>query len=74
MTGEVITEEELRERFPDISWDEPIPAIHAETAERRFACRYCIGMYGLRGADHDGLWETKAEVLDHISQFHRKTS
>lgn len=68
------TDAELRERFPEIKWDEPVAVVLSTTGERRFACRFCIGQYGLRGADHDGLWETPDEVLVHITQFHRKES
>lgn len=69
-----ISEAELRQRFPWINWSTPVAIVSSETGERRFACRYCISQYGLKGSDQEGLWETEDEVLDHISQFHPNDS
>lgn len=66
-----VTEPELRARFPFVTWGVPVPVLNPhDLADRRFACRYCIAMYGLRGADYERLWGTPQEVLDHIRQFH----
>jgi hypothetical protein len=65
-------EADLLTRFPWIPWGAPIRVVSTETNEERWGCRFCIGLYGLRGSDHDKLWASPAEARDHIDQFHRE--
>jgi hypothetical protein len=47
----VIDEGTLRERFPEIPWDQPVPLTILGDERRWYACRYCIALHGMRAAD-----------------------
>jgi hypothetical protein len=46
----MLDEGTLRERFPEIPWDQPVHLMITGHGEF-WACRYCIAMHGLRAAD-----------------------
>ena len=67
-------EQELKLRFPEIAWDEPVRVVIAGHGAV-FACRYCIALYGLRGEDvlngDASAWIERERALDHIWIAHR---
>jgi hypothetical protein len=76
-----VTEADLRTRFPEIPWDEPID-VHV-VGERKagedfygWTCRYCVAILGLKAQDiiHDRAREqvfaTRDEALAHIEREH----
>lgn len=65
-----MSEQDLRQRFPSIDWNMPIPVSQPGTGTH-YACRYCIALYGLHGSDVKNLWQTSNEVLAHIETFHQ---
>jgi hypothetical protein len=78
----VIDEGELRRRFPEIPWDQPVTVTVAQqfptfvpTETYSFwACRYCIAMKGLKAQDalkgRANVYMTRDEALDHVEQAH----
>lgn len=65
-----VTEAELEATFPEIEWHEPIEVGVVGYAHTRFACRYCIALYGLRARDHERLFDTFEAARDHIRSAH----
>lgn len=47
----MIAESELRERFPEIDWDEPVIVTIPHADLVLYCCRICIAQRGLKGAD-----------------------
>jgi hypothetical protein len=71
----MIDEGTLRERFPEIPWDQPvIVRVKVGVEVDRFVCRYCICMEnGLRSLLHGIVpfgFFTRVEALDHIEREH----
>lgn len=69
----MIDEGELRHRFPEIPWDQPVRVTVIGYGPGRWVCRYCIARHGLRGEEIDQLpwaYETRAAALDHIEGEH----
>ena len=79
----MIDEGELRSRFPEIPWDQPVsvsvlPEWGAESGSplRRWVCRYCIAMRGisaqelLHGKSEYMAHQTRDDALDHIEMTH----
>lgn len=69
----MIDEGELRERFPEILWDQPVPVSVVGASIYRHACRYCIAMYGLVGTEVTKsayVFHTREEALEHIGKIH----
>ena len=72
----MISEEELRRRYPEIPWDLPVP-IHVPLSRvpSYFVCRYCIAMYGLKAqaliAEEVAYASRRRnDVLVHIGEEH----
>jgi hypothetical protein len=77
----LIDEGTLRERFPEIAWDQPV-AVTILGAEELpddealfWVCRYCIAMKGLRAQDAragtaEHVFSLRAACLDHIERVH----
>jgi hypothetical protein len=40
------------------------------SALTRYACKFCICLRGLKGADVPGLPQTQAEALQHVTSVH----
>jgi hypothetical protein len=62
---------DLRQRYPEIAWDEPVRVFVAGTLGHsgRWVCRICIATEGLKAKDVDSLsyaFETKAQAEKHI--------
>jgi hypothetical protein len=49
VSGKPVTLASLKEHFPDIPWEEPIPV--TVEGKRYMGCRVCIAQKGLRGSD-----------------------
>jgi hypothetical protein len=71
----VIDEGELRRRFPEIPWDQPVPIVVAGYGGFH-ACRYCIAIKGLKAHDmihaNANAWRSRQEALDHIDAVHHE--
>lgn len=69
----MIDEGELKVRYPEIPWDQPVSVSVIGFGPSRFVCRYCIAMHGLRGDqinDSEFVFPTREETLDHIDAAH----
>ena len=77
----MIDEGSLRERFPEILWDQPVlvkVAVGPESplaSVQRWCCRYCIAAQGMKGADVltgsvPFAYVIRDEALDHIEREH----
>ena len=69
----MIDEGTLRERFPEIPWDQPVKVSVIGFGPGRWVCRYCIALHGLRGDeinDSAFVFDTREETLDHIERDH----
>ena len=60
---------DLEKRFPDIPWREPLP-IKVIGGKQKFACRLCIGQFGIKGTDIGALPTTHEAVLEHLEEIH----
>jgi|RhiMethySRZTD1v2_1073278.scaffolds.fasta_scaffold4329403_2 hypothetical protein len=64
----------LRERFPEIAWDQPVKlTIPGEFTG--WACRYCVVMLGLRSIDvlsgeAAGVYPSRQHAYLHIERVH----
>lgn len=58
----------LRERFPDIAWDEPI-AITTDQGSG-FECRTCVALRGKRGTEPP-TFADRESARAHIADAHR---
>jgi len=76
----VIDEGALRERFPEIPWDQPQevsvfkPKPNA-MPEHFWVCRYCVSLYGVKASDlldHrvPYAFQAREHALDHIEREH----
>ena len=68
------SEDQLRVRFPEIPWDQPVRVSVIGVGPGRWVCRYCVAMQGLRAADANRatfVYATRPEALDHIEANHR---
>lgn len=60
----------LQRRYPD-KWDEPIAVRSLQNPlVEHFACRICIGSYGLKGSAVQELPTDVSEVWEHIQKEH----
>jgi len=69
----MVDESTLRERFPEIPWDQPVPVLTVTDFEDNslyagvWVCRICVARY-------DSLplvgYDDRAAVLDHIEREH----
>ena len=69
----MIDEGELRRRFPEIAWDQPVAVNVACSSRNYHVCRYCIAMHGLRAEEIGNVefaFSTRARALDHIESAH----
>jgi hypothetical protein len=73
----VIDEGELRHRFPEIPWDQPVPVTIAGLEHIKiWACRYCIAMHGLKAQDvvqgraPEWVYHSRDEGLVHVENMH----
>jgi hypothetical protein len=64
-----MNEQQLREKFPALSWNEPISIVVLGKG-RRLGCRLCIAMYGLKAQDLEKLMETEEEFQNHLLAIH----
>lgn len=64
-----LAEFDLEALYPGIPWREPI-AVSNGWSSTEWACRICIGTYGLRGTDIDRLPQTQDEFEKHMVEFH----
>lgn len=76
----MISELELRTRFPEIPWDQPV-LVHIagdRTEAAYWVCRYCIAMYGLRAQElvqadeYEYAFPQRPRVLAHIERAHHE--
>jgi hypothetical protein len=71
----MIDEGTLRERFPEIPWDQPQKVYVGGGEHHYFVCRYCVAGYGVKASDlldHrvPFAFETREHALDHIEREH----
>jgi hypothetical protein len=59
----------LRERFPEIPWDQPMRLRLPGLCPDLWACRWCIAI-GLGHLPALTIYDTRREALDHIAQVH----
>lgn len=70
----MLDEGTLRERFPEIPWDQPVQ-VHVTTIASYWCCRYCIALEGvsarnlIRG-NVPFAFPTRDACLDHIEEGH----
>ena len=65
-----MTESELLQRFPDMSWCKPVSMVLLGTDIERLACRICIALYGVRGEDIPALPKDREEFARHMTEKH----
>lgn len=65
-----MTDAELRRAFPWIAWAEPIKIEQPGLTEPRYACRYCIAQWGLKGMGVPTLPTDPDEITTHIGLVH----
>lgn len=69
-----MSEGALRERFPEIPWDQPVE-VHVSTVASFWCCRVCIALEGvsaqnlIRG-NVPFAFEKREHCLDHIEESH----
>lgn len=70
----MIDEGELRSRYPEIPWDQPVQ-IHLTSSEAFWCCRICIALEGvsarnlIRG-NVPFAFREREHCLDHIEEGH----
>jgi hypothetical protein len=64
-----MTEQELKDTFPSIAWDDPVE-ITVPGLGRGLGCRFCIAQYGLSGSDVQNLPQTQEEFEQHMVLMH----
>jgi hypothetical protein len=62
------TEAELERQSPDEPWLEPIVVEHKGLTGR--VCRYCAGMYGIRGMTRKDVFLDDGAFLRHLLEEH----
>jgi hypothetical protein len=62
------TEAELERQYPDETWLKPIVVGDREPTGR--VCRYCAGMYGLRGMTRKDVFLDDGAFLRHLLEEH----
>jgi hypothetical protein len=70
----MIDEGILRERFPEIPWDQPVQ-VSVFRHPRVWVCRYCIAQHGLRaeGVINERIafsYHSREQALNHIEAVH----
>lgn len=68
----------LRERFPEIPWDQPVLITIPDGARLRqfWCCRQCIALVGVKAQGmlsddpQTGVFPSRQEALDHIERAH----
>lgn len=60
----------LMRGYPQIPWLEPLPVWGGPGVVKRYACRICVGRYGLHSRDVAQLDDDPDEVLEHLRAFH----
>lgn len=78
----MLDEGTLRERFPEIAWDQPVQllvpkGLHTPEVLERWGCRYCIALYGLKAQDiiqssSTFVFVRRRDCLDHIEAAHHE--
>lgn len=74
----MIDELELRSRYPEIPWDQPV--LVSVTGLHRWVCRYCIAMHGLKAQDivqkrePEFVYHDRADALAHIDNEHHDST
>jgi len=63
-------ERELERLYPTIAWREPVGVRLLNGSYHHYACRFCIALKGLYGADVPELPTDIEAVRQHISQEH----
>jgi hypothetical protein len=66
-----MTETALRQRFPEIAWDEPIKITVG--GYERWVCRLCIATHGLKASDIDRVpyaFKTYENAVAHVRGEH----
>lgn len=66
-----MSESDLERSFPWIDWTEPV-LVSTFQGAHGFGCRYCIGMFGLKGREVKDLPKTEEEFNQHLSSKHGK--
>ena len=72
----MISEAELRERFPEIEWDSPVLVTIPERDLVLFCCRICIAQRGIKAAEivngtqPRGVFFFRQEAEAHIEGAH----
>lgn len=70
----MIDETYLRYSFPDFPWDEPVP-VKVLGRSKKWVCRYCIAMHGLRGAEIETIpyaFDDREFAVAHIVREHHE--
>lgn len=72
-------EGELRSRYPEIAWDQPVLiTIPGYEHIQVWACRYCIAMHGLKAQDiiqeriPERVYHSRDDALVHIDSYHHE--
>ena len=71
----MIDELELRSRFPEIPWDQPVRVVIPPDYDG-WACRYCIALIGLKAAEvlagvsKAGVYSMRDLAISHIEAVH----
>lgn len=62
--------ENLKNRFPDIPWMEPIPISHPGFVFKGLGCRICIAWFGIEGEKVKELPVFPEGHLKHLRDYH----
>jgi hypothetical protein len=72
-----VNEGELRSRYPEIPWDQPVHVSVLDHEDlQTWVCRYCIALHGLKAQDiiHSALpdmaFASREDALEHIDRAH----
>lgn len=69
----MISDAELRARYPEIPWGEPVQVHVLGKPAGRWVCRYCIATHGLTAARIDATpyaFSTRLEARTHVQANH----
>lgn len=67
--GHEMTARELREKYPEIPWNEPFK-VNVAGLGSGYVCRYCIAKFGLKGTEVATRGGSYEEIQQHIAQTH----
>lgn len=65
-----MTDQELRDKFPEIRWDEPFKVTIAGRGTT-YLCRYCIAHEGLKASEAFDKGGILQKIENHIAREHR---